>query len=169
VIFLHGIRALGLVHLYFASLCDLNRSEKWPATDPAHLLLATTESLTERIILLWKFKMMAILSSYELWDTATGIDKQPEATVDASGSILPPSPTAVQEWRQRNADALCAIVISVQDSVLTMVQHVTKASEAWELLRNQYETTNPTRVMNLENQLQSKRLAEGEAVDVFLT
>jgi len=103
---------------------------------------------------LWKFKMMAILSSYELWDTATGIDKQPEATVDASGSILPPSPTTVQEWSQCNAYALCAIVISVQDSVLTMVQHVTKASEAWELLRNQYETTNPTRVLNLENQLQ---------------
>ena len=26
---------------------------------------------------LWKFKMMAILSSYELWDTATGLDMQP--------------------------------------------------------------------------------------------
>ena len=118
---------------------------------------------------LWKFKMMAILSSYELWDTATGLDKQPEASVDASGNTVPPSPTAVQEWKQRNADALYAIVIKVQDSMLMMVQHVTKALEAWELLRNQYETTNPTRVLNLENQLQSERLAEGEVVNVFLT
>ena len=80
--------------------------------------------------------MMVILSSYELWDTATCIDKQPEATVDASGSILPPSPTVVQEWRQLNVDSLCAIVISVQDNVLTMIQHVAKALEAWELLHN---------------------------------
>ena len=87
--------------------------------------------------------------------------------MDASDNFIPPSPTAVQEWRQRNTDALCAIVISVQDNVLTMVQHVSKASEAWELLRNQYETTNPTRVLNLENQLQSEWLAEGEAVECF--
>ena len=62
---------------------------------------------------LWKFKMMAILSSYELWDTATGLDKQPEATMDASGNTVPTSPTVVQEWKQRNADALCVIVINI--------------------------------------------------------
>jgi hypothetical protein len=53
--------------------------------------------------------------------------------------------------------------------VLTLIQHVSKACEAWELLRNQYETTNPTRILNLENQLQSEKLADGEAVDLFLT
>ena len=103
---------------------------------PCPLALSNDEKLDDMNYPLWKFKMMAILSSYELWDTATGIDKQPEATMDAFGSIIPPSPTTIQEWRQRNADALCVIVISVQDSVLMMVQHVTKASKAWELLCN---------------------------------
>jgi len=49
---------------------------------------------------LWKFKMMAILLCYELWDIATRLDKQPIVTVDASSNTVPPSPTTVQEWKK---------------------------------------------------------------------
>lgn len=112
---------------------------------------------------------MAILLSYELWDTATRRDQQPQATVDTVDNIVHPSPTVAQEWKQRNAHTLCAIVINIHDIMLTMIQCVTKASEAWEMLRNQYKTTNSTRILNLENQLQLEKLANGEVVDLFLT
>ena len=58
--------------------------------------LSNDEKLDDTNYPLWKFKMMAILSSYKLWDTATRLDKQPKATVDASGIIIPPSPMTIQ-------------------------------------------------------------------------
>ena len=86
------------------------------------------------------------------------------------GNVTSPTdPAVVLGWKHRNADTLCTIVLSVQDNVLTLIQHVSKASDAWELLQNQYETTNQTRILNLENQLQSEKLADGEAIDLFLT
>ena len=66
--------------------------------------------------------MMAILSSYELWDTAIGDDKEPQPMKDSNGNIVSPAnPKAIIEWKQRNTDTLCAIVISVQDNMLALV------------------------------------------------
>lgn len=103
--------------------------------------------------LLWKFKITTILDSYELLDTVLDIDAEPVASYDLKEptKIIPPNPQFVKEWRRRNADAICAIVTSVQDSVLTLIQHTSKASEAWNILKNQYETRNQTRIQNLEN------------------
>jgi len=53
--------------------------------------------------------------------------------------------------------------------MLTLIQHALKACKAWKLLWNQYETMKSMRVLNLENQLQSEKLANGEAIDLFLT
>lgn len=118
---------------------------------------------------LWKFKAMAILSSYELYEMVLGNDIEPTPTTDASGATIPPDPVKVLEWQRRNADALSFLVTSVEDSILTMISHVKEASKAWMILKNQYETTNPTRVLNLENQLQAERMSEGETVEQFLT
>ena len=52
---------------------------------------------------------------------------------------------------------------------LTLIQHTSKASEAWGILRSQYETRNQTRIQNLENQLAAEKLSEGEAVETFIT
>ena len=58
---------------------------------------------------------------------------------------------------------MCTIVTGVCDSVLTLVQHTTRAHEAWSILASQYETRNYTRIQNLENQL-----ADGEKVGSFV-
>lgn len=121
--------------------------------------------------LLWKFKITTILDSYELLDTVLDIDAEPVASYDLKEptKIIPPNPQFVKEWRRRNADAICAIVTSVQDSVLTLIQHTSKASEAWNILKNQYETRNQTRIQNLENQLAAERLNEDEAAESFVS
>lgn len=113
---------------------------------------------------LWKFKMKAILSAYELWDTATGADVRPVARPDPAnaGQHIAPTADEIQAWTRRDADALCSIVCSVSDSVMALIQHVTTAEEAWTVLKNQYETTNQTRIQNLENQLANERLVESE-------
>ena len=61
---------------------------------------------------LWKFKIRAILDSYELWETANGVDVKPGPTADPNdpSQTLPPDPTLALAWKRRNADALCAIV-----------------------------------------------------------
>ena len=120
---------------------------------------------------LWKFKISAILDSYELLDTVLDLDPEPRSTPDPKieGAILPPDAALLRAWKCRNADALCAIVTSCSDSVLTLIQHTSKAADAWTLLKNQYETRNQTRIQNLENQLAAERLAEGEAAEIFIT
>lgn len=122
---------------------------------------------------LWKFKISAILDSYELLDNALGPlgdDPEPLATVDPVNPkvSIPPDAGLLRAWKRRNADALCAIVTSVSDSVLTLVQHTTKACDAWGILARQYETKNHTRIQNLENQLAAEKLGEGERVEDFI-
>ena len=122
---------------------------------------------------LWKFKISAILDSYELLDTVmgpTGADPEPVPTPDPTNSsiLIQPDVADLRAWKRRNADALCAIVTSVTDSVLTLVQHTTKACDAWGILNRQYETKNHTRIQNLENQLAAEKLAEGEKVEDFI-
>ncbi|MCO5582652.1 hypothetical protein L7F22_036550 [Adiantum nelumboides] len=96
---------------------------------------------------LWKFKIFAILDSYELLDTVlgpNGADPEPVATIDSTNpsAAIPPDATLLCAWRRRNADALCAIVMCLSDFVLTLVQHTTKAHEAWNILARQYEAHN---------------------------
>ena len=63
---------------------------------------------------MWKFKMMAILQAYDLWDTAISNDPEPQPMRDSMGNVTSPAdPAAVLGWKHRNADTLCTIVLSV--------------------------------------------------------
>ena len=104
---------------------------------------------------LWKFKMKAILSAYELWDTATRVDARPDAMPDQANARQQIVPIAVeiQAWTRRDADALCSIICSVTNLVMALIQHVTTVKEACTILKSQYETTNQTQILNQEIQL----------------
>ena len=114
---------------------------------------------------LWKFKISTILDSYELLDVVLGNLPEPAPISNPLDPAHPSlfDPAEVREWKRKNADALCAIVTSSTDSVLALIQHTSKASEAWNILKSQYETRNQTRIQLLENQLANEKLAEGEA------
>ena len=95
----------------------------------------------------------------------TGGDAEPMATFDPTQptTSIPPNVDLLRAWKRRNANALCTIVTSVCDFVLTLVQHTTRAYEGWSILASQYETRNYTRIQNLENQF-----ANGEKVESFV-
>ena len=122
---------------------------------------------------LWKFKMSAILDSYELLETImgpTGGDHEPMVTSDPTHPtvLVPPNANLFQAWKRRNVDALCTIVSGVCDYVLTLVQHTTRAHEAWSILASQYETRNYTRIQKVKNLLAAEKLADGEKVESFV-
>ena len=64
---------------------------------------------------------------------------------------------------------MCALVTSTTDSVLTLIQHTTKAPKAWNILKDQYETQNQMRIQNLENQLAMEKFNEEETAEAFIT
>ncbi|MCO5604890.1 hypothetical protein L7F22_059064 [Adiantum nelumboides] len=120
---------------------------------------------------LWKLNIKALLNSYELLQTATGQDRMPGPTV----SPFDPAITIhadlalVTAWQRRDADTLCAIVTSVSDGILPLIQHVSKTTEAWQISQNQYEMRNQTRVQNLKNQLAAEKFDDGESAETFTT
>ena len=119
---------------------------------------------------LWKLKMKETLDSFDLLNMMLGTDLKPQATIDAvTRNTILVDPSLPAAWRCRHADAFYALIGSIADSVLTMVQHLTAPSEVWVELQAQYETTNPTTKLNLENQLQAVKLGEGETAQQFLT
>ena len=83
--------------------------------------------------------------------------------------MLPLDADLLQACKCKNADALCALVTSTTDSVLTLIQHTTKAPKAWNILKGQYETQNQTRIQNLKNQLAMEKFNEGETAEAFIT
>ncbi|MCO5557250.1 hypothetical protein L7F22_010811 [Adiantum nelumboides] len=111
---------------------------------------------------IWKFKISTIFYSNELLATIMGLNEEdPESVITrdpANPSVeIQPNDALLRAWKKRNADAMCAIVTSVSDSVLTLIQHTSKAHESWGILARQYETRNHTRIQNLENQLADQR------------
>ena len=63
---------------------------------------------------LWKFKISAILDSYELLDTfmgPTGVDPEPVLTPDLTNSsiTIQPDVADLRAWKRRNTDALSAL------------------------------------------------------------
>lgn len=71
-----------------------------------------------------------------------GLDLEPVGSPNLNDKtiIFPLNPALHKKWKRRNVDALCAIVTSVSDSTLTLIQHTTKAFDDWNIFRNQYET-----------------------------
>ncbi|XP_057951481.1 uncharacterized protein LOC131146111 [Malania oleifera] len=70
---------------------------------------------------LWKFKMSAILDSYELLDTVQGMDLEPIGTHDPTNRkvIIPLDVALVKAKKRQNEDALFAIITSVSNSIRT--------------------------------------------------
>ncbi|MCO5563573.1 hypothetical protein L7F22_017218 [Adiantum nelumboides] len=107
---------------------------------------------------LWKFKTYAILDFYKLLDIVVGpngANLEPVAMIDSTNpiAVIPSDATLLCAWRRRNANTLCAIVMCVSDSVLTLVQYTTNAD---------------TLIQNLENQLAAEKLVDGEKVEAFI-
>ena len=86
---------------------------------------------------LWKLKITTILDLYELLDVVLGTDAKPQPTRDPAnpGSTLPLDANLLRAWKCKNADALCALVTSTTDNVLTLILHTTKAPKAWNILK----------------------------------
>ena len=117
---------------------------------------------------LWKFKISAILDSYKLLDTILGLDPEPVGSWDPNNPNITDA-DLLRAWKWRNADALCTLVTNPSDSVLTLIQHTDKVSEAWNILKGQYETQNQTRIQNMENMLAAERCSNGESAETFIT
>lgn len=104
----------------------------------------------------WKFKITAILDSYELLEMVMGIDPptldptDPRRMISSNAHLL-------QAWKHRGADPLCAMVTSTTDSVLTLIQHTSKASKARNILKSHHETQNQIRILNIENQFAAEK------------
>lgn len=54
-----------------------------------------------------------------------GLDLEPVGFPNLNDKtiIFPLNPALHKKWKRRNVDALCAIVTSVSDSTLTLIQH----------------------------------------------
>ena len=90
---------------------------------------------------LWKFKITAILDSYELLDVILGTDVEPQSTPDPTDPsvMIPPNTNLLRAWKHRNTNALYTLVTSIIYAVFTLIQHTSKASKAWSILRSHYE------------------------------
>ena len=142
-VFLHGIRAEEALTIG----AFLERQRRWhPSSAPnaaaAQTLRIRPPAFTEGKLdgtnyTLWKFKITAILNSYELLDVVQSRDAKSQPTLDPAnpGNMLLLDVDLLQAWKRKNADAMCALVTSTTDSILTLIQHTTKAPEACNILK----------------------------------
>jgi len=59
--------------------------------------------------------------------------------------------------------------MTIADEIIPHIQSTTEAKEAWDILRELYETADLGRVLFLRNQLSTLKMAEGEDVGTHLT
>ncbi|MCO5612829.1 hypothetical protein L7F22_067100 [Adiantum nelumboides] len=120
---------------------------------------------------LWKFKIKAILNSYELLQMATDQDRMPSPTLSPFdlAIIILANPALVTAWQRRDANTLCAIVTRVSSGILPLIQHASNTAKAWQILQHHYKMRNQTRVYNLENQLVAENFTNGESAETFIT
>ena len=106
--------------------------------------------LTRENFLLWKTHLFPILNCNDLAQLLTQDSPIPTATNLADEIIINP---AYQAWKKQDQQVLSILVSSLSENVLPCVVGKTTSKEVWEALNKHCSSSNPSRIMHLNNKL----------------
>ena len=88
-------------------------------------IIGESEKLDGSNYTIWKFKIRNILVARKL-RRPSGIEMDTEDN---------------SEWEDANSEAFALIGMTIADEIIPHIQSTTEAKEAWDILREMYETT----------------------------
>ena len=106
--------------------------------------------LTRENFLLWKTQLFPILNYNDLAHILTQDPQVPTATNSGDDIIVNP---AYQAWRKKDPQVLSILVPSLSENILSCVVGKTTSKEAWDALNKHCSSSNPSRIMHLQNRL----------------
>eukprot|EP01018_Ginkgo_biloba_P021897 Gb_19202 [translate_table: standard] len=132
-------------------------------------VLPNAHKLNGKNYVIWKFKIFYILALKKLTKIVEG--KEPKLVVNPTQTatrITSPTPTAtgkdVEDWEDHDREALAIIGLSDADDLITHLQGKTSSTNAWQTLKDLYETKNETRVLYLRNLLYSFKMTVNDSI-----
>ena len=80
--------------------------------------------------LMWSTKMKMLLADRDLWDIVTGVETQPDGSKAKD----------LYDFKKRQTKALSAIMLNLENAQLSLVMKAETPKEAWDILKNLYQT-----------------------------
>lgn len=98
----------------------------------------------------WKIQIKSVLVCNELWKYTSGTETRTAENNDV--------------WTSKDEKALALILLSTSKSQLNYIKKATTSHEAWEKLRNTYESRGPVRKSVLYKQLYRMKKEQGQSM-----
>ncbi|EUC58659.1 hypothetical protein RSOL_271040 [Rhizoctonia solani AG-3 Rhs1AP] len=105
---------------------------------------------------IWKIHMEDMFQDVEVLDIVDGTTARPSGTTDAA------------LWDKKNKAALGALRCRVDTGPMTHVALCTTVSDAWSILKNQYQSLGVAAMIMLRNKFTSLRMSEGDDLETFI-
>ncbi|KAJ1310589.1 hypothetical protein OPQ81_007318 [Rhizoctonia solani] len=104
---------------------------------------------------LWRIQMEDMYQDVDVWDIVNRTATRPSNNTNEAQTI----------WDKKNKAALGALGRRVDIGPMTHVARATLISEAWSVLKNQYQSLRVAAMMMLRNKFTSLRMGEGDDLE----
>ena len=112
----------------------------------------------------WSLRMRALFRRERLWEiTSNRID--PTAFPTVVGGVNVAGQHALDEMK---ASAMSALIASVKDDIVDMIAEHLDPFDAWNTLRDTYQSQDASNLLMYQSQLHSMRMFEGGVMEEYL-
>ncbi len=118
------------------------------ATDRLHIDRLTADTWAH-----WKLQLRLYLRAKNLWGIVNGDEEQPQ------------NPQEAAAWEQRENQAMAVVGLSVDRSLLYLIEACETSAQCWDVLRRHFERTAGASVYHLLAQLFDLRMAPGISME----
>ncbi|KAI4312192.1 hypothetical protein MLD38_037031 [Melastoma candidum] len=127
-------------------------------------IFASMVKLEDNNYPLWKGQILAAVIAGGLEDFIYGLSLPPPQYIDEAGMTLNPD---YRIWQRNDKMVMSLLFSALTADPLSQVVYCKSANEVWETLKNRYESTSTTRIINLRNQMQNLR-KDGRTMQTYL-
>ena len=124
----------------------------------------------------WKRDIMATARDRGLYGVILGTDTRPtlrNVTLTTAEGIqlvgTTPLAQAIEEWNDRNNAAYNQLLLTISPEYQSVIDPTDLAGAAWALLRNEFESRDPSRVGIVRMRYEHYHMLDGQSVRSYLT
>ena len=112
----------------------------------------------------WKRKMVATIKERNLYEILDGTDAPPVVATSTT-----PLDQLQDEWKFRNNSTYNQLLLCISLELLTEIEDTERASEAWKILVDRFESTDPSKVSIVRTRYETYHMTEDQRVMSYIT
>ncbi|KAK9065203.1 hypothetical protein SSX86_016586 [Deinandra increscens subsp. villosa] len=143
-----------------SSLVNLSMKDLTIVTLPSNLKLTSLNFLS------WKTQVQALLYGLDLFNFLDGTHPKPTPTINADGTQIPAATYA--NWSRQDRLVFGALVGSLSEEIVLIIQGTDSSRDAWELLQKTYVSPTQGHLKQLKHRLKNTTKLPTQTVSDYM-